>query len=156
MWTRKHKGNVFVGNLPRGFEDERLAEAFDPYGIVLSAKVARDPNSGEKLRYGFVDIATERAVTAAIAGLDGSVIDGCKLNVRPSERPAKKPGAAPLRRPPLRRAGPAASPRPSFANDQGPAPASQPPATRNFQVEVVRRRTPAFQIERRPLRPRGA
>ena len=37
MRTRNHKGNVFVGNLPTDFSDERLAEAFDPYGIVLSA-----------------------------------------------------------------------------------------------------------------------
>lgn len=154
MWTRKHKGNVFVGNLPRDFDDERLAEAFDAFGIVLSAKVARDPNTGDKLRYGFVDIATERAATAAITALHGTVIDGCKLNVRPTDKPVRKPGMAAPRRQPLRRAGPA--PRPSFANDEGPAPAAERPAPRNFQVEVVRRRTPTLQIERRPLRPRGA
>ena len=28
---------MFVGNLPPDFPDERLAETFDPYGIVLSA-----------------------------------------------------------------------------------------------------------------------
>src|SRR5215813_13951732 len=104
MWTRQHKGNVFVGNLPRDFADERLAEAFDPYGIVLSAMVARDPNTGERLRYGFVDIATERAANAAITGLNGTTIDGCKLNVKPSEKPVKKAGAgAPRRRDPVRR-----------------------------------------------------
>ena len=29
---RNNKGNVFVGNLPPNFSDERLAEAFDPFG----------------------------------------------------------------------------------------------------------------------------
>src|SRR5580704_7461723 len=81
MWVRNNKGNIFVGNLPPDFADERLAETFDPYGIVLSAAVARDPDTGARLRYGFVDIATERAATRAISELDGTEVDGCKLNV---------------------------------------------------------------------------
>ena len=72
MRGRSSKGNVFVGNLPPDFPDERLAEAFDPYGIVLSAAVARDPGTGARLRYGFVDIATEKAATQAIGALDGT------------------------------------------------------------------------------------
>jgi len=112
MWVRNNKGNVFVGNLPPNFADERLAEAFDPYGIVLSAAVARDPGTGARLRYGFVDIATEKAATQAIGALDGTEIDGCKLNVKASEKKQKgggkgngapRPnGAGPARRPPFR------------------------------------------------------
>src|SRR4051812_8083452 len=97
MWVRNNKGNVFVGNLPPDFADERLAEAFDPFGIVLSAGVARDPATGARLRYGFVDIATERAATQAIAALDGTEIDGCKLNVKPRDKAVKKPGGGPRR-----------------------------------------------------------
>src|SRR5205085_11910854 len=94
MRGRTSKGNVFVGNLPPDFADERLAETFDPYGIVLSAVVARDPDTGARLRYGFVDIATEKAAIQAIGALDGSAVDGCKLNVKLSERKTggKKPG----------------------------------------------------------------
>jgi RNA recognition motif-containing protein len=102
MWVRNNKGNVFVGNLPPDFPDERLAETFDPFGIVLSAGVARDPNTGARLRYGFVDIATEKAAMKAIAALDGSVIDGCKLNVKPRDKAAKKPGTGGPRRPAAR------------------------------------------------------
>ena len=105
MWVRNNKGNVFVGNLPPDFTDERLAEAFDPYGIVLTAAVARDPSTGARLRYGFVDIATERAMTQAITALDGSEIDGCKLNVKPRERAKKAPPARP-RRPAFRSTAP--------------------------------------------------
>src|ERR1700688_2545596 len=91
MRTRNHKGNIFVGNLPTDFSDERLAEAFDPYGMVLSAAIARDPVTGAKLRYGFVDIATEKAAKAAISGLDGTQLNGSKLSVQLSEKPVKKP-----------------------------------------------------------------
>src|SRR2546428_5434794 len=121
MRVRSSKGNVFVGNLPPDFSDERLAEAFDPYGIVLSAVVARDPSTGARLRYGFVDIATERAATQAITALDGSEIDGCKLNVKVSEKKsgAKKPGTGPARRPPFRPAPPRRTPIPSPARPAG-------------------------------------
>src|SRR5581483_3675666 len=124
MWVRNNKGNVFVGNLPPDFPDERLAEAFEPYGIVLSAIVARDPETGARLRYGFVDIATERAANKAIAALHGSDLDGCKLNVKPREKAApRKPGAAPRRRLP---------PRPM-----------RPGAVREFAEPLPRRLSPA-------------
>jgi RNA recognition motif-containing protein len=179
MWVRSNKGNVFVGNLPPDFPDERLAEAFDPYGIVLSAVVARDPDTGARLRYGFVDIATERAANQAIAALDGSQIDGCKLNVKPREKPAKKPGAAgPRRRPPSRAARPQAGAprhdgvemsRPHAFADAAPQPSPRPPA----QSEVAQRRLSQseqameampeieppprrnFEVMRRPLRRTG-
>jgi len=134
MRSRNHKGNVFVGNLPTDFTDERLAETFDPYGIVLSAAIARDPSTGARLRYGFVDIATEKAAKAAIAGLNGTQVDGSKLSVQLSEKPAKKaPGAGP--RPPLR-VTPRITPR-----------EGEPGFT------AVARPQPSFQVERRPLRP---
>jgi RNA recognition motif-containing protein len=68
--------------------------------MVLSAAVARDPTTGARLRYGFVDIATEKAAKAAINGLNGTQLDGSKLSVQASEKPVKKPGA-PGKRPPF-------------------------------------------------------
>jgi RNA recognition motif-containing protein len=178
MWMRHNKGNVFVGNLPPGFSDERLAEAFDPFGIVLTAAVARDPSTGARLRYGFVDIATERAMTQAITALDGSEIDGCKLNVKPRERAKKSPTARP-RRPGFRAATPngvshaaAAPPRrmpepaaetlyrmTEHAGEAAPRPMQSPVA----QSQLAREGTPEleppprrdFEVVRRPLR-RGA
>ncbi len=181
MWVRNNKGNVFVGNLPPDFTDERLAETFDPFGIVLSAVVARDPATGARLRYGFVDIATERAANKAIAALDGSELDGCKLNVKPRDKAPKKPaaGTAVSRKPPPARtprpspnggAGavddffrrmPPAEPRPSqsqLAESRRPSeelPPIEPPPRRDFEVvrRPIRRTTgpKTFQVERRPL-----
>src|SRR5436190_22331860 len=133
MWVRNNKGNVFVGNLPPDFPDERLAEAFDPFGIVLSARVARDPDTGARLRYGFVDIATERAATKAIDALHGTEIDGCKLNVKASEKKtgkggakgngARRPNAGPARRPALRAAPPRRTPNGAAQAPPRPHPA---------------------------------
>jgi RNA recognition motif-containing protein len=187
MWVRNNKGNVFVGNLPPDFPDERLAEAFDPFGIVLTAAVARDPSTGARLRYGFVDIATERAATQAIAALDGSEIDGCKLNVKARERAKKAPTGARPRRPAPRTTPSsgvsytAAPPRPvpapaaeassrlsiSQPVQSHPAqsqsaqsqlareglPEIEPPRRTDFEIvrRPIRRGTPTFQVERRPL-----
>jgi RNA recognition motif-containing protein len=136
------RGNLFVANLPPEFSDDQLAEAFDPYGIVLSASVARDPESGKRLRYGFVDIATERAAKLAVAKMNGVAIDGHNLDVRISERPAagKKPSRPRLapHRPPPRPA-----PRPSFDDQETEEGA--------FVPRPQPRKQPTFQVERRSL-----
>jgi RNA recognition motif-containing protein len=141
MRTRNHKGNVFVGNLPPNLTDERLAEAFDPFGMVLSAAVARDPTTGVRLRYGFVDIATEKAAKAAINGLNGTQLDGSKLSVQASEKPAKKPGA-PGKRPPF-----GAAQRPPLGAPAAP----RMPGELGEAFPAATRRQPSFQVERRPL-----
>jgi RNA recognition motif-containing protein len=132
------RGNIFVANLPPEITDDQLAEAFDPYGMVLSAFVARDPTSGKRLRYGFVDIATERAAQRAVEAMNGTALDGHNLDVRISERPTpKKPPA---------RAGAAArrvAPRPAIADrDTGAG---------DYFARPAARRQPTFQVERRPL-----
>jgi RNA recognition motif-containing protein len=129
MRMQRSRGNVFVGNLPADCNEEQLAQLFDPYGIVLSATIERDRETGKRLRHGFVDIATERAAKLAVAGLDGSELDGRKLSVQISQRPAKPTSARTPRRPAV--APRAASPNPA------------PPATP--------RTSPRFQVERRAL-----
>src|SRR5215471_11063557 len=101
MRANHSRGNIFVANLPPEFTDDELAETFDAFGIVLSASIARDPATGKRLRYGFVDIATERAANLAVAALSGTQIHGFTLDVRISERPAK--AAKPARSNPPRR-----------------------------------------------------
>lgn len=136
MRSQHFRGNVFVANLPPEFSDDRLAETFDLFGIVLSATVARDPATGKRLRYGFVDIATERAANRAVELMNGAAIDGYNLDVRISERPTagKKPPRAAPRLPRLstRAAG----------DDDGDI-GLRPPASP--------RRQPTFQVERRSL-----
>jgi RNA recognition motif-containing protein len=107
----------------------------------VSAFVARDPTTGKRLRYGFVDIATERAAKLAVESMNGAAVDGYNLDVRISERPAaaKKPS-----RPSY---GPQRSPyrmpaRGASEGEDGPA---------SFSPRPQPRRQPSFQVERRPL-----
>ena len=140
MRAQNFRGNVFVANLPPEISDEQLAEAFDAFGIVLSATVAHDPATGKRLRYGFVDIATERAAKLAVASMNGAAIDGYKLDVRISERPvtAKKPRTASVPQRSPRRV----MPRPGDDDDERPG---------TFTPRPQPRKQPSFQVERRSL-----
>jgi RNA recognition motif-containing protein len=143
MRSQNFRGNVFVANLPPEFSDDQLAEAFDSFGIVLSAFVARDPATGRRLRYGFVDIATERAAKLAVEAMNGAAIDGYNLDVRISERPAaakKTPRPAAKSQRPLQRLMPQAA---SEAEEGG--------AAAGLGTRPQLRRQPSFQVERRPL-----
>ena len=144
MRANHSRGNIFVANLPPEFTDDELAETFDSFGIVLSASIARDPATGKRLRYGFVDIATERAANLAVAALGGTQVHGFTLDVRISERPAaaKKPALSnPPRRPSIRLVGRAV---PEGEN-----------TARDFVPRLQPRRPPTFQVERRSLPRRG-
>jgi RNA recognition motif-containing protein len=144
MRANHSRGNIFVANLPPEFTDDELAETFDSFGIVLSASIARDPATGKRLRYGFVDIATERAANLAVAALSGTQIHGFTLDVRISERPAKATKSArphPPQRPSMR-----LMPR---------AVAEGENTVRDFVPRLQPRKPPTFQVERRSLPRRG-
>ena len=144
MRTNHSRGNIFVANLPPEFTDDELAETFDSFGIVLSASIARDPTNGKRLRYGFVDIATERAANLAVAALRGAQVHGYTLDVRISERPAaaKKPG----RLNPPRRSSIRLVPRAVVEGED---------TARDFAPRLQPRKPPTFQVERRSLPRRG-
>ncbi|MGC2202377.1 MAG: RNA-binding protein [Stellaceae bacterium] len=146
MRSQHFRGNVFIANLPPEFPDEQLAEAFDSFGIVLSASVARDPSTGKRLRYGFVDIATERAAKLAVESMNGAEIDGHKLDVRISEKPT-----AP-NKPPRPAAKPRTPPRmPSRVSAHDGDGEEQDSAGFGLRRRPLARKQPSFQVERRSL-----
>src|SRR6266581_466889 len=104
MREQKFRGNVFVANLPKGYTDEELAKAFDPFGIVVGAYLARDSATGAPKRHGLVNIAPERAAGEAVAALNGAEIGGRRIEARladpemaltiPSRLGASRPGSS--------------------------------------------------------------
>ena len=76
------RGNVFVANLPMGFTDEQLAELFDPYGIVLRAYMARDPQTGQTQGHGLVELAPDKVVEGAIEKVSAERPGGRRVDVR--------------------------------------------------------------------------
>ncbi len=78
--------NIFVGSLAWGTTSEGLERAFAQYGVVTSAKVVSDRETGRSKGFGFVEM--ESGGDEAIRALNGSDLDGRQIVVneaRPRE-----------------------------------------------------------------------
>lgn len=73
--------NLFVGNLSFSTTNDTLRSAFEPFGEVTSANVITDRDTGRSRGFGFVEMSSTEAANTAIEELDGSEIDGRRVNV---------------------------------------------------------------------------
>ena len=79
---------LYVGNLAFGVTDAQLQELFAPYGSVQLAQVITDRDTGRSKGFGFVEMTSDQEAQAAIAGMNGQMVDGRALTVneaRPKE-----------------------------------------------------------------------
>ena len=87
---------LYVGGLSYSTTDQALSEAFSKAGTVSSSTVIIDKMSGRSKGFGFVEMATDEEVQAAIEMFDGKELDGRKLTVneaRPLEKRATGGGS---------------------------------------------------------------
>jgi cold-inducible RNA-binding protein len=80
---------LYVGNLSYGVDNAALEALFAPYGVVQSAQVIQDRETGRSRGFGFVEMANNDEADAAIEALDGKPHDGRSLKVneaRPREQ----------------------------------------------------------------------
>ena len=78
--------NIFVGSLAWATTSEGLEQAFAQYGVVTSAKVISDRESGRSKGFGFVEMET--GGDEAIEAMNGADLDGRQIVVneaRPRE-----------------------------------------------------------------------
>lgn len=73
--------NIYVSNLSFNVQDEDLREFFTPYGEVSSAKIIMDKATSRSRGFGFVEMNDEEGSKKAIAGLDGSTVEGRTIKV---------------------------------------------------------------------------
>jgi RNA recognition motif-containing protein len=71
---------IYIGNLSWGTTDEGLKKAFERFGEVKDANVARFRDTGRSRGFGFVEMEEEPARTA-IKEMNGSELDGRVLKV---------------------------------------------------------------------------
>ncbi len=79
---------LYVGNLSFRVTSEDLQEYFGAAGPVESANVVMDRETGRSRGFGFVEMASEDAATAAISQFNGQEYDGRNMVVneaRPRE-----------------------------------------------------------------------
>lgn len=69
--TQEVGANLFIGNLDPDVDEKTLFDTFNSFGLILSTKIARDPESGTSKGYGFVSYDSFESSDAAIAAMDG-------------------------------------------------------------------------------------
>ncbi|KAI0078144.1 hypothetical protein K474DRAFT_1683917 [Panus rudis PR-1116 ss-1] len=149
--------NLFIGNLDENVDERLLYDTFSAFGVMATtAKIARDPNTGQSKGYGFVSYTDFESSDAAIEAMNGQFLMNKPITVQyafkkdgkgerhgtPAERllaaQARKNNALPVsaRPPPAPMAFGARPPMPGF---QGPyqgqfagALAAQPPPPPGF------------------------
>ncbi|KAF9623155.1 hypothetical protein IFM89_037736 [Coptis chinensis] len=74
--------NLFIYHIPQEFGDQELANAFQAFGRVLSAKVFIDKATGVSKCFGFVSYDMPAAAQSAINMMNGCQLGGKKLKVQ--------------------------------------------------------------------------
>lgn len=74
--------NLFIYHLPNEFMDNDLANAFMPFGSVVSAKVFVDKSTQQSKCFGFVSYDNPASAQAAIQAMNGFQIGNKRLKVQ--------------------------------------------------------------------------
>jgi RNA recognition motif-containing protein len=77
--------NIFVAGLPYDLDDAELEEIFEKFGVVKSAKVAMDKETGKSRGFGFVDMPNAEEAKEAIEGLNDISLGKKPLVVKQAE-----------------------------------------------------------------------
>jgi len=80
--------NIFVENLAVNTAEQTIRAAFEAFGHVLSVKLVTNRDTGVPRGLAFVEMSSDAEAKAAIAGMNGKMIDDRAVNVneaRPKE-----------------------------------------------------------------------
>ncbi|KAL6336305.1 hypothetical protein AAG906_014474 [Vitis piasezkii] len=82
---------LFVSGLSRLTTDEKLKDAFSPFGQLLEAKVITDRVSGRSKGFGFVTYTTLEEAEKAREGMNAKFLDGWVIFVDPAKPREPRP-----------------------------------------------------------------
>jgi len=80
--------NIFVGNLSISTSEQALRALFAAFGQVLSVNVVNDRDTEVPRGFAFIEMGSDAEAQAAIAALDGTIVDGRRVSVNQA-RPKK-------------------------------------------------------------------
>ena len=83
--------NIYVGNLSYRMDDKELEAVFSKFGVVKSAKVIMDRETGKSKGFGFIEMETAEAGAKAIEALNGKESEGRTLRVNEAQPREEKP-----------------------------------------------------------------
>ncbi len=84
--------DIYVGNLPYTATESTLSELFGQVGTVESAAIITDRDTGQSKGFGFVEVASEEEMNAAIEKFNGHSLDGRDITVNEARPKAPREG----------------------------------------------------------------
>jgi RNA recognition motif-containing protein len=82
------ESKLYVGNVSFNTTDEQLVTLFSEFGTVGRASIVTDRDTGRSRGFAFVEMNSAAEANAAVAAMNGQMVDGRTLNVsiaRPKE-----------------------------------------------------------------------
>ncbi len=88
---------IYVGNLSFSSTEDRVRAVFAEFGEVTAVRMINDRETGRFRGFAFVEMSSDAAADAAIAGLDGRNVDGRQLRVNEAQEKPQGGGPGPRR-----------------------------------------------------------
>ena len=82
---------IYVGYLSFRMDDKELEAVFSKFGVVKSAKVIMDRETGKSKGFGFIEMEDSAAGTKAIEALNGNENEGRTLRVNEAQPREERP-----------------------------------------------------------------
>lgn len=84
--------NLFIKNMPETWDDQKLAEAFQEFGEIVSHTVVTDDQTGQSKCYGFVNFKEHDQAETACEVMNGKDIEGKLLYCGRAQKKAEREG----------------------------------------------------------------
>lgn len=81
---------LYVGGLAYSVTDQELEALFAEQGVVVSATIIKDRDSGQSKGFGFVEMADDTAALEAIKNLNGKELSGRSIMVNEARPQAER------------------------------------------------------------------
>lgn len=75
------KGVVYVGRLPRGFEEKQLRAYFSQFGDVERLRVSRNKKTGNSKHYAFIEFSSREVAEIVVDTMNNYLLDGHLLQM---------------------------------------------------------------------------
>ncbi len=85
--------NIYVANLDKAIDNEKLEQLFSSYGKVKSAEVTKDVFTGVSRGFGYVVMEDDSAAHKAIQELNQSVVHTLTITVEEAKTAAPQKGS---------------------------------------------------------------
>jgi len=87
--------NIYIGNLSYSTTERDLEELFAEFGVVSSARIITDRDTGRSKGFGFVEMPDQPEAEGAIKQLDGKEVGGRNIKVNEAKPREDRPNRGP-------------------------------------------------------------